>query len=315
MKNKLITLIIPCFNEAATLPRLVAALKSMQKQLPAAMELELLLIDDGSKDNTAGIAHQLAADNNKLGKWQILEFSRNFGKEAAMLAGLDHCHGDACIMLDADLQDPPELIPQLIINWQNGYAVVNAVRSQRQGDGWLKQISAHWFYRLFKTASHLDVRVDSSDYRLLDRCVIDAICGCRERVRFSKGFIAWAGFQQTDIFYQRPTRKSGKSAWSIWRLWNYALDGIFNFSTAPLRIWTYLGSIVALAAVAYTIFIILWTILGGHTVEGYASIVALLTFLGGIQMMGLGLLGEYIGRIYLEAKQRPSYLIKNHMRF
>jgi glycosyltransferase involved in cell wall biosynthesis len=315
MKNKLITLIIPCFNEATTLPRLVAALETMQPQLPTGVELEILMIDDGSKDNTADIARQLAADHNKLGQWQIFEFSRNFGKEAAMLAGLDHCQGDACILLDADLQDPPELIPQLIMNWQNGYEVVNAVRSQRQGDGWLKQISAHLFYRLFKAASHLDVRVDSSDYRLLDRSVIDAIRGCRERIRFSKGFVAWAGFQQTDIFYLRPTRKSGQSTWSIWRLWNYALDGIFNFSTAPLRIWTYVGSLVALGAVVYSIFIILWKILGGRIVEGYASIVALLTFLGGIQMIGLGLVGEYIGRIYLETKQRPVYLIKTHSKF
>ncbi|NBU71573.1 MAG: glycosyltransferase [Bacteroidetes bacterium] len=310
----LLSLIIPCFNENKNLPALADALTKLRSQLPETIRLELVIIDDGSEDETASSARKLASEQVKIGDWQILKLSRNFGKEAALLAGLDNCSGDACVLMDADLQDPPELIPTLVKHWQNDAEVVNAVRSQRQGDSLLKQLSAFWFYRLFKATSHLDVRLDASDFRLLDRVVINAICACRERVRFSKGFIAWAGFRQVNVAYVRPSRKSGCSTWGLWKLWNYALDGLFSFSSAPLRVWTYIGFTIALLSVSYTVLIVLRALMGGINVPGYASIVAILTFLGGMQMIGIGLIGEYIGRIYLESKQRPIYLIRDHLK-
>lgn len=201
------------------------------------IDLEIIIIDDGSRDLTANVALRPAKANDDLATWQILELSRNFGKEAALLAGLDHCKGDACIFLDADLQDPTELIPVLVEKWlSEGAEVVNAIRRTRAGDGWFKVLNSFLFYRVFKKISRLDVQLDSSDYRLLDKAVIKVICSCREQVRFSKGFVAWAGFNQINIEYDRPLRISGKSKWSLWKLWNYALDGVFSFSTIPLRI-------------------------------------------------------------------------------
>lgn len=307
-----LSLIIPCFNEESSLPILIDALKNVKFKFIEKIDLEIIIIDDGSRDLTANVALKLAKANNDLAKWQILELSRNFGKEAALIAGLDHCKGDACIFLDADLQDPPELIPNLVQKWlSEGAEVVNTVRRTRAGDGWLKNLSSFLFYRIFKKISRLDVRLDSSDYRLLDKTVIKAICSCREQVRFSKGFVAWAGFNQISIEYDRPPRISGKSAWSLWKLWNYALDGIFSFSTIPLRIWTYIGLSMATISFAYAICITVTALLGGINVPGYASIVAIISFLGGIQLMGIGIIGEYIGRIFIESKKRPIYVIRN----
>ncbi len=307
-----LSLIIPCFNEERSLPSLIDALRNVKFNFSEEIHLEIIIIDDGSHDRTANVALTLAKANNDLATWQILELSRNFGKEAALLAGLDHCKGDACVFLDADSQDPPELIPNLVQKWLfEGAEVVNTVRRTRAGDGWLKVLSAFLFYRIFKKISRLDVRLDSSDYRLLDKMVIKAICSCREQVRFSKGFVAWAGFNQSSIEYDRPPRKSGNSEWSTWKLWNYALDGIFSFSTIPLRIWTYIGLSMAIISLAYAICITVKALLGGINVPGYASIVAIISFLGGIQLMGIGIIGEYIGRIFIESKKRPIYVIKN----
>ena len=309
-----LSLIIPCFNEERSLPSLIDALRNIKFNFGEEIHLEIIIIDDGSYDLTTNVALRLAQTNNDLATWQILELSRNFGKEAALLAGLDHCKGDACIFLDADLQDPPELIPSLVQKWLfEGAEVVNAVRRTRTGDGWLKVLSSFLFYRIFKKISRLDVRLDSSDYRLLDKTVIKAICSCREQVRFSKGFVAWAGFNQISIEYDRPPSRSGKSEWSLWKLWNYALDGIFSFSTIPLRIWTYIGLSMATISLIYGICITVTALLGGINVPGYASIVAIISFLGGIQLMGIGIIGEYIGRIFIESKKRPIYVIRNHL--
>lgn len=305
-----LSLVIPCFNERDSLAPLLQALARLRRDLPADLPLELVLVDDGSRDGTAEALRRQAPALAAVGRWQLLELSRNFGKEAALLAGLDHASGAAAVLLDADLQDPPELIPAMVVLWRDGHQVVNGVRRQRQGDGWAKRLTAHWFYRVFRATSHLDIRLDASDFRLIDREVIDAILGCRERVRFSKGFVAWAGFRQIDLPYDRPAREAGRSAFGLWKLWNYALDGLFSFSTAPLRIWTYLGGAVALLSVTYTVVIVLRALMGGIDVPGYASIVAILTFLGGMQMIGIGLVGEYVGRIYLEVKQRPHYVLR-----
>lgn len=309
-----LSLIIPCFNEERSLPSLIDALRNIKFNFGEEIHLEIIIIDDGSYDLTTNVALRLAQTNNDLATWQILELSRNFGKEAALLAGLDHCKGDACIFLDADLQDPPELIPSLVQKWLfEGAEVVNTVRRTRTGDGWLKVLSAFLFYRIFKKISRLDVRLDSSDYRLLDKTVIKAICSCREQVRFSKGFVAWAGFNQISIEYDRPPSRSGKSEWSLWKLWNYALDGIFSFSTIPLKIWAYIGLSMATISLVYGIYITLTALLGGINVPGYASIVAIISFLGGIQLMGIGIIGEYIGRIFIESKKRPIYVIRNRL--
>ena len=226
------------------------------------------------------------------------------------LAGLKHCGADACIILDADLQDPPSLIPTMVEAWLEGYQVVNAVRHDRSSDGLMKRLSSEGFYSLFLKLSKLQVQFNASDFRLIDRDAVQAILACEERVRFSKGFFAWIGYQQKNIYFKRPARSSGSTKWGSWKLWNYALDGIFNFSTAPLRIWSYLGLIVTCAAFIVGLSAVVRVIFFGIDVPGYASLFFAVTFLGGLQLIGIGVLGEYIGRSYLEAKRRPHYVIK-----
>jgi glycosyltransferase involved in cell wall biosynthesis len=271
-----ITLLIPCFNEAASIRPLFRELR----------------------------------DQSSWCRGRMLSFSRNFGKEAALIAGLDHCSSEACIILDADLQDPPELIPQMLESWQAGSKIVCAKRQDRRSDGFLKRTTALFFYRFFKRLSKLEVIVDASDFRLLDQSVVTAICQCRESVRFSKGFFAWAGFSTSYLVYDRPARLQGETKWGSWKLWNYALDGIFNFSSAPLRVWTYVGLSVMLTAFGLGLRIVIQSLTNNMSIPGYASIFVAVTFLGGIQLLGIGIIGEYLGRIYIEAKRRPLYVIR-----
>jgi glycosyltransferase involved in cell wall biosynthesis len=313
-----IDLLIPCHNEADGAVALMTALNSTINEIkqPSSpgggdIQFSLIIVDDGSTDGTSLKFKQLIVESQNLVGGQIISFSRNFGKEAALLAGLTHCHADACIIMDADLQDPPELIGPMIAAWLEGHEVVNAVRHDRSSDSLMKRISSRGFYSLFLRLSKLEVQFNASDFRLLDRVSMDAIIDCQERVRFSKGFFAWVGFRQKNIYFNRPARHSGASKWGSWKLWNYALDGILSFSTAPLRIWSYIGLFVTAGAFIVGVIAVIRVLFFGIDVPGYASTFFAVTFLGGLQLIGIGILGEYVGRSYLEAKRRPHYLIRS----
>ncbi len=309
-KSFSISVLVPCYNEEGCLRELFDRLGTIQQQL-STCHWQIILVNDGSIDSTHELGVQLLHSNRHWCSGVAIDFSRNFGKESAILAGLDHCNEDACIIMDADLQDPPELIPLLIESWQNGADIASATRISRQKDGYLKNLTARSFYKFFRATSKLNVTQDSSDFRLLDRKVIVAIRSCRESIRFSKGFFAWAGFKQDHVYYKRPERHAGISKWGSWKLWNYALDGIFNYSTSPLRIWTYIGAVITVIAFILALKTIIATLTNGIDVPGYASTFAAVTFLGGVQLMGIGILGEYLGRTYIESKRRPPYIVKS----
>jgi glycosyltransferase involved in cell wall biosynthesis len=240
----------------------------------------------------------------------VVDLSRNFGKEAALTAGIEFASGDVVIPIDADLQDPPEVIPELVKKWEEGFDVVNAVREERAGETAVKKGTAHLFYRLFNKMSHVKIPEDTGDFRLLSRKAVEALKAMPERRRFMKGLFAWVGFKTTEIKYFRDARLAGETSFNYWKLWNFALDGITSFSTFPLRICSYLGLGVAFLALIYAAIIIAKTLLYGDPVKGYPSLMAVVLFIGGIQLIGLGIIGEYLGRVYEETKQRPIYLTK-----
>lgn len=309
-----VDLLIPCHNEEESAGPLISALENtideFEKPQEKTVRFHLIIVDDGSSDQTCQRFEQLIQGAHAISGGSIISLSRNFGKEAAILAGLNHCSGDACIILDADLQDPPSLIPQMVRAWQEGCQVVNAVRHDRSSDSIMKRLTSEGFYSLFLKLSKLKVQFNASDFRLLDKAAVRAILDCDERVRFSKGFFAWIGFEQKNIYFKRPSRVSGTSKWGSWKLWNYALDGIFNFSTAPLRIWSYIGLFVTLSSFIVGLTAVVRVLFFGIDVPGYASLFFAVTFLGGLQLIGIGILGEYVGRSYMEAKRRPHYVIK-----
>ena len=242
---------------------------------------------------------------------RLINLSRNFGKEAALSAGLDLSCGDAVIPIDVDLQDPPEIIPEMIERWQAGAKVVNARRISRHTDSWLKRNSANVFYRVFNMLADHPIPDNVGDFRLLDREVVNVIKDLGERSRFNKGLFSWVGFEPDEIIYKRPARDTGASRWSYWKLWKLGLDGIFTSSTVPLRIWTYLGSALALASIFYSLFILVRTLIFGADTPGYASTVILILGFGGLNMFALGIIGEYVGRIYTEVRQRPLYVVRS----
>jgi glycosyltransferase involved in cell wall biosynthesis len=243
-------------------------------------------------------------------RFKVIEFSRNFGKEAALTAGIDAARGEAVIPIDADLQDPPGLIGQMVAAWLQGAEVVLARRTDRSSDGLMKRKTAAWFYRLHNRMSNTQIPENVGDFRLMDRVVVNALKQLPERQRFMKGLFAWVGFRTVTVDYARAPRLAGKTKFSGFALWNFALEGFTSFSTVPLKIWTYLGALGAMGTFFYALFIILYTLLHGTRVPGYASLLVAVLFFGSVQLMSIGLLGEYIGRIYLETKQRPSYLIR-----
>lgn len=305
----LLSIVVPCFNEADNLQALAQQLRAVLASQP--LQIELILIDDGSQDETVAIARSIQQNNPGFDRVRLVVLSRNFGKEAAILAGLERCSGDACVLMDADLQHPPEVLPEMLDRWRAGAELVSAVRRHHsEGKSRRQSMGSKVFYRLFRRLSGLDVTLGASDFRLLDRAVVDAILACQERVRFTKGFFAWAGFRQSEVSYPESSRSEGKSAWGTWKLWNYALDGIFSFSTAPLRIWSYLGGALAIAALIYGASIVVKTLINGADMPGYPSLVSAIVFVGGLQLIGMGILGEYVGRIYIESKRRPVYLVR-----
>jgi glycosyltransferase involved in cell wall biosynthesis len=299
-----LSVVVPMYNEAQGVETFFSALLPVLE--PLEMDLEIVCVNDGSRDGTLARLRDAAVADRRI---RIVDLARNFGKENALTAGLDHCTGDAIVFVDADLQDPPELIPRFVTRWREGYDVVYGVRSSRAADTPLKRFTAGAFYRVFNLVSRVPIPEQTGDFRLIDRRVADALRRLPERNRFMKGLFAWVGFRQVGIHYERPARARGESSWSLWKLWNFALDGITGFTTAPLRIWSYVGALVALAAFAYGTFLILYTLVTGGDVPGFASLMIAVLFLGGIQLISLGVLGEYLGRLYQESKGRPLYLV------
>lgn len=301
-----LTIICPMKNEANNLDAFFARLIPVLESV--ADSYEILCINDGSDDDTLA---RLLEERTKNPCLRIADFSRNFGKEAALTCGIELATGDIIIPMDADLQHPPEAIPQMVSCWREGYEVVLARRQNREEEHWLRSSTAGWFYRLQNKISDIDIPADVGDFRLMDRKVVEALKRLPERRRFMKGLFAWAGFRQTTITFVCEPRLAGLSKFSGWRLWNFALEGITSFSTVPLRIWTYIGTGISALTLVYAVVLLAKTLIFGRDVPGYASLITTALFLGGLQLAGLGILGEYIGRIYEEVKQRPIYVIRD----
>ena len=301
-----LSIVIPCFNEEEGLDALFERLENTLAQLNE-FHYEIICVDDGSRDNTLAILCQHAARNRNI---VVLELSRNFGKEAALTAGLDIALGDAIVPLDADLQHPPELIIEMVRQWKNGYDAVLARRTSREMDYPLQRYITQKFYRLHNHISECAIPRDVGDFRLMDRRVVEALKQLPERRRFMKGLFAWIGFKQTIVDFVVEPRKTGKSTFNPRRLWLLALEGITSFSTVPLAIWAYAGFTVAILSLVYGCWIVLKTLVLGVDIPGYASLLTAVLFLGGVQLMGIGVLGEYIGRIYSESKQRSIYIVR-----
>lgn len=309
--KKLVSLVIPVFNEqglAGIFMQRVTEVCSGLKDY----RFQFLFVDDGSSDGT--LAELLQIQQQRAGAGTddvcIVELSRNFGKEAALSAGLDAVSGDAVIPIDVDLQDPPELIPEMLQKWQEGYEVVLACRADRQSDNWLKRVTAAAFYRLYNAIDRPEIPANCGDYRLLDRAVVDALRRLPENQRFMKGLFAWVGFRSTAVPYVRPPRRAGRSKFNGWRLLDFALQGITSFSTVPLRLSLWLGLVTTVFALVYAIIIISRVLFYGVDAPGYASMMTVILFFGGLQLTGIGFLGEYLGRNYFESKRRPPYIIR-----
>lgn len=308
-RHILVSIVAPFYNESATIEIFH---EEMTKALGniAGASYEFVCVNDGSRDDTL---IKLIGLVKRDPHYRAINFSRNFGKEAAMTAGLDEARGDVIIPIDADLQDPPELIVEMIQKWREGYDVVLARRSDRASDTYLKRKTAHWFYRFQNKVADIGLPENVGDFRLMDRVVVDALKAMPERQRFMKGLFHWVGFKTFTLDYVRQPRSAGYTKFSSWKLWNFALEGITSFSTFPLRVWTYIGGTVAFLAFIYSIIIIGLTLFGGAKVPGYASMLSAILLLGGIQLIGIGVVGEYVGRIYAEVKQRPIYIIKDRI--
>ena len=308
MTHHQLTVVIAAFNEAESLPllqpRIAAALDAVAAE--QAVAGRVLYVDDGSSDRTWPVLEELAAADPRIA---LLRLSRNFGKELALTAGLDHIDEGAALILDADGQDPPELIGRFVELWRQGYDDVHGTRIEREGEGWLKRSTAHAFYRVMGKLSKTPIPADTGDFRLLSPRALAALKLMRERHRFMKGLFGWVGFNRIALSYHRESRAAGASKFNFWRLWNLALEGITSFSTAPLRLATYLGLATALFAFAYGVWVVVKALVWADPVAGWPTMMAVILFLGGVQLIALGLIGEYLGRLYEESKQRPLYLV------
>lgn len=310
MRRKSISVLIPAYNEAAVLPHLYKRLESLA-ELCQGYDFEFLFVNDGSSDNTLQQIKSFAAKDERV---QYINLSRNYGKETAMIAGMDHADGDALVIIDADLQDPPELIPEMIKYWEEGYDDVYARRSSRAGETWLKKKTSEVFYKILQRSTRIPIQRDTGDFRLLDKRCVEALRQFRESQRYTKGMFSWIGFNKKEIVYDRDSRAAGETKWNYWRLLDLAIEGITSFTTAPLRWSSVMGIIISLAAFVYILIILVKTILFGATTPGYASIMAVVLFLGGVQLLSLGIIGEYIGRIFNETKKRPLYFVEEYHR-
>ena len=305
---KTITILVPCYNEENGIEILSERLHKIILDIKE-YRFNILLVNDGSNDQTLQKMKEL---HNQYPDVSYISLSRNFGKENAMLAGLDYAEGDAVILMDADLQDPPELIPQMIDEWENGYEDVYARRRSRAGETWFKKVSAYWYYRVLQRFADIDIPADVGDFRLLDRQAVNALCSLREKQRYTKGLFSWIGYNKKELLFDRDPRAVGNSKMSFIKLLSLAIDGITSFSVAPLRLASILGIIISSVAFVYLLFVIVKTILFGDPVAGYPSMISIILFIGGIQLVVLGIIGEYIGRIFYEAKRRPDYLVSEY---
>ena len=307
---KTVSLIIPAYNEEEAIPYFLERIAPLLDAEPYAFEM--IFIDDGSKDRTLEILLEARRKDPRI---RIIELARNFGKELAMTAGFHAASGAAVVPMDVDLQDPPELLSDFLRKWEEGYDVVLGVRRQRESDTMFKRITADLFYKIFNILCGKWLVPNAGDYRLMNRAALDALNSLPERVRFTKGLYAWVGFKQATVEYDRPQRVAGSTKWNAWKLWNFALDGITSFSTLPLRIWSYLGMVVALFGFGYAAVLILRALFFGVDVPGYTSIMVVVLVLGGTILVSLGVIGEYLGRIFEESKGRPLFVARSYIGF
>jgi polyisoprenyl-phosphate glycosyltransferase len=305
-----LSLVVPIHNERAGLDEFFARVLPVLEKLNCSFEI--VCVDDGSSDSSL---ERLLAWREQVPNLKVLSLSRNFGKDIALSAGFEHINGAAAVPIDADLQDPPELIEQMVAKWRAGFDVVYATRASRDGESLLRRASARYFYRIFDRITDIPIPPDTGDFRLLDRRVVEVLVRLPERTRFMKGLFAWVGFKQTALSFDRPERRSGSTKWTYWRLWNFALDAITSFSSVPLKIWSYIGVGVSIFAFLYALFLVGLTIVRGVVVPGYASIMVAVLFLGGVQLITLGIIGEYLARVYNEVKGRPLYLVRERWGF
>ena len=305
-----LSVVVPVFNEEAVIDEFNRRMQGVLRELP--FSSEIIYINDGSRDRTPDIIRgYLQAFENVA----LIDLSRNFGKEAAMTAGIDHANGDAVVIIDADLQDPPELIPDLLRVLQTGeYDVVYAQRASRSGETFAKRASAHLFYRTIGKLTGIDIPHDTGDFRAMNRRAVDALKRLREHHRFMKGLFAWIGFRQVALRYDRDARFAGASKFNYWHLWNFSLEGITSFTTAPLKVASYIGLVTSVGAAIYGLAIVLGTLVFGNPVPGYPSLLVVVLFLGGLQLLTLGIMGEYLGRVFNESKRRPLYFVREHLR-
>jgi glycosyltransferase involved in cell wall biosynthesis len=296
--------VAPAYNEQEVLGEFYRRVSAVLTGIGC--EYEIVLVNDGSRDNTLALMHALRIRDPRV---TVIDLSRNFGKEIALSAGLDHTKGDVVVVLDSDLQDPPELIPKMLEIWREGYDVVYGKRTIRDGETWFKKTTAKYFYKLIKQVSRVEIPEDTGDFRLMSRRAVVALSQLREEHRFMKGLFAWIGFPAAPFPYRRDPRAAGVTKWNYWKLWNFALEGITSFTVAPLKVSTYVGLLVAVLALLYAVVVIWKALVYSDPVRGYPSLMTVILFLGGVQLISVGVLGEYVGRIFNEVKRRPLYLL------
>ena len=305
--KKLVTIMIPAYNEEKVLPKLFNRLNKLS-QNESNYLFEFLFINDGSKDSTMKLISKKSTIDNRI---SYINLSRNFGKERAMLAGFDYAKGDAIVIIDADLQDPPELIPNMISLWEEGYDDVYAKRESREGETWLKKATSKWFYSILDKISSIEIQRDTGDFRLLDRRAVEALKTLRESNRYTKGMFSWVGFKKKEITYKRDPRAAGETKWNYFKLFNLAIEGITSFTTSPLRISFIFGLFISIVAFFWILYLLIRPLFGVPTGGGYSSLMSVILFLGGVQLLAIGIIGEYIGRIFIETKNRPVYLVQD----
>jgi glycosyltransferase involved in cell wall biosynthesis len=303
--DPLLSLVVPVFNEEESIDIFLDTVLPLMER--DRFRFEIVFVNDGSRDNTLSRLLDRSCTDRRL---RIVNLSRNFGKEAALTAGIDHALGDVIVPMDIDMQDPPELIEPFMARWREGYDVVYGVRTQRAWDTAAKRLSAGWFYWVFNFMSPVRIPENVGDFRLVDRRAVEVLRQLPERNRFMKGLFAWVGFNAIGVPYERPQRAAGSSKFNLWRLWNFAIDGVVSFSTAPLRAWFYVGVVIATIAVLYAIFILTRVLILGIDTPGYASLLIAVLLMGAIQLLSLGIIGEYLGRLFLEVKSRPIYVVE-----
>lgn len=306
--KKIISILVPCYNEEVVLNQFYQRLSQVITNIPQ-YDFQFMFINDGSKNQTLDIMRELHEKDSRV---SYVNLSRNFGKEIAMIAGIDYLTGDAAIIMDADLQDPPELIPEMISWWEKGYQDVSAKRRSRAGESFFKKWSSHAFYTILQKMSSVPMQRDVGDFRLLDKQCLNALRLMRESQRYTKGLFSWIGFEKKEVLFDRDARAAGKTKWNYWKLLNLGIEGITSFTIAPLRASAFVGCILAFIAILYMIFIVLRTLICGEDVPGYPSLVSIILFIGGIQLFFLGIIGEYLGRVFNESKFRPLYLVKDY---